>query len=255
MRQRRRRGVLANDARRHVQVVVVEEHRRLGLSLELLEHDLGEVAVHGAIAVTPGNVEPLIDARSAREAPEVVLEKPQHRVGDDVVVTVVRRRVVDDEPQPVGRPVGGGLVQRLAVSLLRHLPVRVGDGTCHPRHVVVAHEAPEGGHEPAAAAPGNAISVCVAVEGDGAAVGDDDQLPAADHRSTVPGGTQSGVPSRGWARPIAAARAQPAQRDAEGGRGRFRTQSCAGRAVAAAATPPTRPSRASCRLCRFRAAG
>ena len=48
VRQRRRRGVLAHDARRHVQVIVVEEHGRVGLALELLEHDLGEVAVHGA---------------------------------------------------------------------------------------------------------------------------------------------------------------------------------------------------------------
>ena len=179
VRQRRRRGVLANDARRHVQVVVVEEDRRLGLTLELLENDLGEVAVDGAVAVTPGEVEPLIDARSARETPEVVLEEPEHRVGDDVVVPVVGRRVVGDEPQPVRRPVGGGLVQRLAAFLLRHLPILVGDGARDPRHVVVADEAPERGDEPAASAPGNAISARVAVEGDGATVRDDDQLPAA----------------------------------------------------------------------------
>ncbi len=41
------RGVLPDDARRHVEVVVVEEHGRAGLAVELVEHSVGEARFTG----------------------------------------------------------------------------------------------------------------------------------------------------------------------------------------------------------------
>ena len=61
--------------------------------------------VDGDVTLVPRAAE--VVARAAQVLPEAVLEKPEHRVGDDVVEEVVRRRVVRDEPQPVAGAVGG----------------------------------------------------------------------------------------------------------------------------------------------------
>jgi hypothetical protein len=57
VREQRLGGLLPNEARGEVELVVVEEHRSAGLDLELLEHRLGEALVHARIAGVPGVLE------------------------------------------------------------------------------------------------------------------------------------------------------------------------------------------------------
>src|ERR671934_381096 len=56
VRERRVRRLVADHARREVEVVVVEEDGRLGLALELGEHRIREPAVDGHVAALPGVV-------------------------------------------------------------------------------------------------------------------------------------------------------------------------------------------------------
>src|SRR6266511_5522846 len=103
-----------------------------------------------------------------------MLEEPEHRIGDDVVVPVVRLLVVRDEVEAIGRPVTRGLVDRLTGERA----VLLGDGTRDPRHVVVLDETPQCRHESAAAAARRALAALVPAKGDGTPIRDDDQLPA-----------------------------------------------------------------------------
>ena len=179
------RGVgpgVADEPRREIQVIVVEEDRCVGLGVELVQDRVGERSVHRDVPVVPGVMEPRADVRRVRERPQVVLQEPERRVRDDVVEPVVRGRVVRDEPQPVRRAVARHLLDRVAAGLLRDRPVLVGHRARDPRHVVVRDQAPERSDEPAASTSRQAVPVLVTRERHRAAVGDDDQLPAERHR-------------------------------------------------------------------------
>jgi hypothetical protein len=181
----RERGIgprVPDDARCEVQVVVVEEHRGVGLRLELGKDCLGERLVDGDIAIVPGVMEPRSDVRRVRQRPQIMLQEPQRRVGHDVVEPVVRRRVVRDEPQPIRRAVACDLVDRVTTCLVGDDAVLIRHRARDPRHVVVRDEAPQRRDETPASAPRHAISLLVPPEGHRAAVGDDDQLSAGRHR-------------------------------------------------------------------------
>jgi hypothetical protein len=141
VREQRVRGTLADEPRGEVEVVVMEEDRRLGLGLELLEHRLREGLVDGRVAAVPGVLQGDVDRRLVGELPEVVLQEPEHRVRHDVVEPVVGRLVVGDEPQPERRAVASALVDRGAAGLDRDRPVLVAHGARDPRHVVMRDEA------------------------------------------------------------------------------------------------------------------
>ena len=138
VREQRVRRALAHELRREVEVVVVEEDRRLGLGLELLEHGLGEGLVDLRVAAVPGVLQRDVDRRLVRELPEVVLEEPEHRVRDDVVEPVVGRLVVCDEAQAKRRAVARALLDRGPARLDRDRPVLVAHRAGDPGHVVVA---------------------------------------------------------------------------------------------------------------------
>ena len=178
VRKSRVRAALANESRREVQVVVVEEHHGAGLLLELVDDCVCEAAVHLHVAAVPGLVERLVESRRSHEIPEPVLDEPQHRVRNDVVVAVVRGRIVRDEPQPERRLASRNLVEGAVVGLLRDGAILVADRAGDPRHVVVRREAVDGGDEAAATPAGNATARFVAAVRDRAAVGDHDQPPA-----------------------------------------------------------------------------
>ena len=137
----------------------MEEHRRVGLRLELLQHGVRERRVDRHVALLPGVREAGVESRLVRQVPEVVLDEPERRVGDDVVVPVVGVLVVRDEPQPVRRPVARRLLDR-ALGGDRAILRR--DRARDPRHVVVRDQPAQRGHEPAAAAPRDTAAGVVA---------------------------------------------------------------------------------------------
>ena len=184
MDERSRRPALAHHARREVEVVVVEEDRGVGLVLELGQHRVGEALVHRDVALLPRVVEPRIVIGGVHQVPEVVLEEPQRRVRNHVVVPVVRRFVVGDEAQAVGRALARALLDRDALGLRGDRAVLVGHGAGDPGHVVLSQQAPQSRHQPSAPTARHPLSALAPVR-DGAAVGDDDQLPPEGHGGSV----------------------------------------------------------------------
>ena len=168
---------LPHESRRNVEVVVVEHDGRIGLALELFERRRSKGLVHRDVAGVPRIVQPRVEVGSRAEPPEVVLQEPEGRVGEDVVVAVVRRRVVRDEAQPVPGAVTCLLLER-ALVLGRHGPVLLAHGACHPRHVVVREQAAERRDHAAPAPPGDAGAARITLIADRRAVGDDEELVA-----------------------------------------------------------------------------
>ena len=140
----------------------MEEDRRGGIALELGDDDVGEAPVDGEVALVPGVMEALVDVRRARETPEIVLREPQDRIRDDVVVPVVRPRVVGDETKPVRRSVARALLDRLTVRLAGDGSVLIAHRARDPGDVVVRDKAAKRGHESAAPSAGDTLAVGVA---------------------------------------------------------------------------------------------
>ena len=93
------RTLVAHELRCEVEVVVVEEHRRLGLALELVGDRAREVLIDRDVPLVPRVVERLVEVRRLRQVPKVVVDEPQRRVGDHVVEPVVRLCFVCDETE------------------------------------------------------------------------------------------------------------------------------------------------------------
>jgi hypothetical protein len=87
---------------------------------------------------------------------------------------------VDDEAQPVGRPVPRRLFEHIATGVVRRGTIFVAHRARDPGHVVVRDETSQGGDEASAPAAGNALSVLAPIR-DGAAIRDDDQLAPVCH--------------------------------------------------------------------------
>src|SRR5450756_2033342 len=91
----RRRGT--HERRREVQMVVVQyDEMPAAVAADLVDDRLGEQAIDRHVAVMPGGDLVLADIRVPAEVPQVVLDEPQHRVGDDVVEEAVRDGVEGD---------------------------------------------------------------------------------------------------------------------------------------------------------------
>ena len=73
--------------------------RRPRVALELLDDRVGEGRVDGDVASSQAGRQ--IALRLVLQLPEAVLDEPERRIRDDVVVEVVGLGVVRDEPQPV----------------------------------------------------------------------------------------------------------------------------------------------------------
>src|SRR5581483_4990771 len=156
----------ADDGRREIQVVVLEEDERVA-AVELLDHRARHLLVD--VRVAPPRV--VVEVRRDREVPEPVLHEPQRRVRGDVVVEVVCARILREE-------------DRAALVLARDDTILVGHRIRDPRDVVLLEQTAQGGREPAAAAALDALAVLVAPVGDGPAIRDDDE-PAARQESIL----------------------------------------------------------------------
>ena len=176
------RASVADEPRREIEVIVVEDDGGIGLRLELGQHSVRERSVDGDVAVLPGVMEAAIDVRCVGECPKVMLEEPKSRIRDHVVEPVVRSGVVRNEPKPVWKVFAGDLLDRLPSRFVDDGAILVGHRTRNPGHVVVRDEAAECRHESSAAATEHAVAVLVPSKRHRPAVRDDDQLPAFPHR-------------------------------------------------------------------------
>ncbi len=164
-----------------VELVVVQQHQRVapvavratapapvGAPAHLVDDGFGELLVHHDVAVVPGVHLVGADVRVPAEIPEVVLDEPQHRVGDDVVVLVVGLGGRRDVAQAV----------LLAVEAHLHGTVPGGkaalgvtQGRRHPGAGVVAQDLGEDRDQAAGPAGDDRLSGRVVVERHRAAVG------------------------------------------------------------------------------------
>ena len=92
------RSRAAHEVGQRVQVVVVDHHHRLLDALELLDHGPREVLVDDVVAELERLDLLAADVRRVGQVPQVVLDEPQHRVGEHVVEAVVGLRVADHQP-------------------------------------------------------------------------------------------------------------------------------------------------------------
>jgi hypothetical protein len=94
----------ADERRERVEVVVVDHHHRLVDVLDLLEHRPRQVLVDDVVAelerldlVTP-------DVRGVGQVPQIVLDEPEDRIGEDRVEALVGLGVRVDELDPILAP-------------------------------------------------------------------------------------------------------------------------------------------------------
>ena len=110
---------LADERRQRVEVVVVDHHHRLLDALDLLEDRAREVLVDDVVAELERLDLVAADVRGVGEVPQVVLDEPQHRVGEDVVEAVVGVGVGGDEADLVLAAAGRLDRERPPAVLLR----------------------------------------------------------------------------------------------------------------------------------------
>ena len=135
-------GALAADQPgQRVEVVVVDHHDRLLDALDLLEHRAREILVDRVVAELERLGLVAADVGRVREIPQVVLDEPQHRVGDDVVEAVVGVRVGGDQLDAVLVAVRGADRERAAAVALGDRDVLVGHRRGDPGHVAMRGEA------------------------------------------------------------------------------------------------------------------
>ena len=166
---------------RGVEVVVVEHHDPVGVVRQLLVDRLGEGGVGGQVAVLPGVL--LLAAQVGRvaEVPEVVLDEPQHRVGDHVVVGVVGVVVDRHEAAPGVRAQPGS--SKLPSPARRRPPRRPRRWRPRSRARASARSGPSARSRARPLALALEVAVRPAREGHGAAVRDQDQRRRSGHTS------------------------------------------------------------------------
>ena len=98
---RRPGKALADPLAAKVEVVVLEQEDRAGITGGRFDGGVGEADVDRPVAVAPGVEQGIVDVRAVGRCVHLVMDEPQERVGDDPVVAVVlgvRDRDVD-KPQ------------------------------------------------------------------------------------------------------------------------------------------------------------
>ena len=185
--QERVRALAADHPRQRVEVVVVDHHDRLLDLRDLLERRRREVLVDDVVAEFERLGLVAADVRRVGQVPQVVLDEPQHRVGNDVVEAVVRGGVGGDQLDHVLTVALRGLDrERATTGLLGRLDVLVGHRRGDPGHGSVRGEAHQGGHEAARAA----LDLPAFLEGHRPPVGDQDEGRVVCHpRPTISGAT------------------------------------------------------------------
>ena len=159
----------ADHRRQRVELVVVDHDDRLVDAVDLLEHRLGEVLVDDVVAELERLDLVAADVRGVALVPEVVLDEPEHRVGEDVVEAVVGLRVGGDEAHAELAAVRAPRSRTPGRRAPRpDLDVALGHRRRDPDRVAMRGEADQRGRETA----GPALDRAVLLVGDRPAVGD-----------------------------------------------------------------------------------
>jgi hypothetical protein len=91
---------LAHHSRAQIEVIVLQHDQRLAAGCLGGGDDLiREQLVDDHIAVSPGVPDVLRDVRGSRRIPQIMLEEPEQRIADDVVILVVCLRLGRHETQ------------------------------------------------------------------------------------------------------------------------------------------------------------
>ena len=192
----------ADDCGGGVEVVIVEHDRGVGVLVEQRVDLFAKPAVDGLVPVLPGVEFLPTDVRSIREIPEVVLDKPQNRVGDHVVVPVVRVVVDDDESS--SRPLPEAFeLEPVVAGFGRDQPILARDRSGHPDCGGCVKEPRKRRDEATTAPPRHPSALAYALERHWSAIGDQDQGIRHDirafvmHPRTLPGGRRPSQPLPG----------------------------------------------------------
>ena len=145
--QERVRAGAADQARERVQVIVVDHHHGFVGVLDLLEHGAGEVLVDDVVAELECLGLVAADVRGVRQVPEVVLDEPQQRVGDDVVEAVVGLGIRLDQLHQVLVAVGRLDRERTPPVAPRRGRVLLGHRRGDPGDLAVGREPDQGRHQ------------------------------------------------------------------------------------------------------------
>ena len=146
------RTCAAHQVREGVQVVVVDHHDRLLGALELLDDGAREILVDDVVAELERLDLLAADVRRVGQVPQVVLDEPQHRVGEHVVEAVVGVRVADHQPHLILAAGGGAHREGAPGVLARDLHVVLAHRRGDPDRFAVGGEARQRRHQSAGAA-------------------------------------------------------------------------------------------------------
>ena len=91
------------------------------------------------------------------EVPEIVLDEPEQRVADDVVVEVICLFLGTDEADLIGAAIVTREPDRAAWMLRRNFAVGLRPGASYPHGVGASGEGGEGRHQPASPTQGNIV--------------------------------------------------------------------------------------------------
>ena len=160
------RARAAHEVGERVEVVVVDHHHRLVGVLELLDDRPREIFVDDVVAELERLDLLAADVRRVRQIPQVVLDEPQHRVGEHVVEAVVGLRVADDQAHLVLAAGRRAHRERAAAVFARDLGVVLAHRRGDPDRAAVGGEARQRRDQAARAA----LDLAAGVERDRAAV-------------------------------------------------------------------------------------
>ncbi len=136
---------------------------------------ISELTVNRHVPVTPRVPRLFVDVRCAWSVPEIVLEEPEERVRDPIVIAVVRVRIGQNEAKAdVGvRGPDHGFAGLL--SLQGTLTISVGHGAGDPCQIAEAADCADRGDDAATSSFGAVRAILFDLEFDRAAVRGDDQ--------------------------------------------------------------------------------
>jgi hypothetical protein len=161
----------ANEVRQRVEVIVVDHHDRLAHVLELLDDRAREVFVDDVVAELEGLDLLAADVRGVRQVPQVMLDEPQHRVGEHVVEAIVGLGIADHQAHLVVAAAGRRHGKRPAAVLARDLGVVLAHRRGDPDRFAVRGQPRERRHQTS----GPALYLAVRVKGDRSAVAHEHQ--------------------------------------------------------------------------------